>query len=489
MRERLDSRKGPLSELPRPPKASGLPLVGHAYGMAKDPFGHLYRKYREMGPIYRIELVNRRFTVLAGPEANRFFARKSGELFLSEGFWDRFAREVGASEFLINADGETHQRLRRAMKRGFSRDAIVDRLPEVVSLTREIVRQIDDRRPVWVVRLMQRLITQQLGALLCNVRSDDYFDDLRIFINTILNVTVIRRWPRLMLYRPSYRRAHRRVYGFARDVIAVHQSTRRVRPDIIDDLVAAYQSGEIYQTEAELLIAVIGPFLAGMDTVANTLAFMLHALLEHPAALERVRRESAMLLDGAPTMAKLKRCLALQGALRETLRLYPAGPVILRTARKSFDFHGYRVDEGELVMIAITVPHRMSEFHDNPADFDIDRATGDHGEYRASGAFAPFGLGTHACLGSNLGEILMMITMATLVHDHRIRMHPAHYRLTVSVNPVPTPSHFRIRVLPASECGLKAGRYPSPGIGSETLAWGPTLGAPRGTPPSDRSAP
>ena len=41
---------------------------------------------------------------------------------------------------------------------------------------------------------------------------------------------------------------------------------------------------------------MLGPFVAGMDTVANTLAFMLYALLEHPDALERVRQDAAMLL-------------------------------------------------------------------------------------------------------------------------------------------------------------------------------------------------
>ena len=46
--------------------------------MARDPFGYLHRQYLEMGPIFRIRLVNRRFTVLAGLEANQLLANQSG---------------------------------------------------------------------------------------------------------------------------------------------------------------------------------------------------------------------------------------------------------------------------------------------------------------------------------------------------------------------------------------------------------------------------
>lgn len=414
--------------------------------MARDPHRYLYRKYSEMGPIFRIKLVRRRFTVLAGLEANQFFIRESNELFRSTGFWEDFGRAVNAREFLVSIDGPRHRRVRSVMKPGYSREAILDRLPELVSLTRAIAQRHEGGAPVRVVRLTQRLAAQQLGVLLCNVPADEHFDDLRIFIRTVLNVTVIRRWPRLMLYRPSYRRARRRVYQFARELVAQHGSTRCGQPDIIGDLVAAYESGAIYETDDELHIAVIGPFLAGMDTVANTVGFMLYALLKDPEALARVREDAAMLLSGEPTLARLKLCRALLGAVRETLRLYPVVPAVLRTAAKPFAFQGYRVDEGEVVMIAVTVPHHLPEIYANPTAFDIDRFDAEQPEHRTPGAFAPFGLGPHGCLGSNLAEVMMALTVAPLIHDYRIEMTPADYRLKVSVDPSPSPANFQVRL-------------------------------------------
>jgi cytochrome P450 len=407
----------------------------------------LHRKYREIGPIFRIKLIRRRFTVMAGLEANQFFIRESNALFRAAGFWEGFGRAVNAREFLVSIDGPPHRRLRSVMKPGFSKEAVLHRLPEFISLTREIADRYEGGRRIPVVRLTQRLASQQLGALLCNVRADEYFDDLRVFIKTILNATVIGRWPRMMLYLPPYRRARRRAYQFARELVAHHKSTSRAQPDIVDDLLAAYEAGDIYETDDELYIAVIGPFLAGMDTVANTIAFMLYALLHDPSAMERVRQDAATLIGGeGPTVAKLKCCRALLGAIWETLRLYPIVPAVLRSAAEPFCFAGCRVDAGEVVMIATTVPHYLPEIYANPAAFDIDRFQGEQVEPRSAGAFAPFGLGAHSCLGSNLAEVMMALTVATLVHDYRIEMAPSDYALKISANPTPSPTNFRVRL-------------------------------------------
>jgi cytochrome P450 len=98
-------------------------------------------------------------------------------------------------------------------------------------------------------------------------------------------------------------------------------------------------------------------------------------------------------------------------------------------------------------MIAITVPHYLPEIYKNPTSFDIDRFDRDQLEHRTPGAFASFGLGPHACLGSNLAEVMMALTVATLVHDYRIEMEPSDYELKVSVDPGPTPTNFHVRLL------------------------------------------
>ena len=61
---------------PRPLFVHGLPFIGNAWEMGTDPGAFFVKCYREAGPIFRIRLFNKPYTVLAGPEANRFIARE-----------------------------------------------------------------------------------------------------------------------------------------------------------------------------------------------------------------------------------------------------------------------------------------------------------------------------------------------------------------------------------------------------------------------------
>ena len=77
----------PMASLPSSPSArspeeipmvSGWPLVGSALDMAGDLRSFLTRQYRDLGPIFQVRALNRRYIALVGPEANRF-VQKRGE--------------------------------------------------------------------------------------------------------------------------------------------------------------------------------------------------------------------------------------------------------------------------------------------------------------------------------------------------------------------------------------------------------------------------
>ena len=57
------------------PQAPGLPLIGNVFTMVSDLQGFLVQHYRTLGPIFRVRAFNTHFTVLVGPEANRFVAQ------------------------------------------------------------------------------------------------------------------------------------------------------------------------------------------------------------------------------------------------------------------------------------------------------------------------------------------------------------------------------------------------------------------------------
>src|SRR5260370_3813713 len=136
-----------------------------------------------------------------------------------------------------------------------------------------------------------------------------------------------------------------------------------------------------------------------------------------------------------------------RGAMMETVRRYPvAGGRRARVARP-LTLAGYRLEPGPDVEVAMTVPHFLEELYANPLQFDLDRFRPPRNEHRKPGAYAPFGLGDHTCLGAGIAEVQLMVTMATLLSTFALQLDPPAYHLVIEQHPTPVPgNHFRQQV-------------------------------------------
>lgn len=415
----VEWRGGRDARAPLPPFAKGLPVLGSALELLRDCRPFLLANYRKHGPIFRLRAFHQVMTVIAGPDANQFYAQAGAEHLRSRELWQDFAAELG-SDNLINAiDGASHAWQRKVMKSGFARDTLVRRLPEAAEVVNAAVRQLVPGTELVVLPFMQEVVTEQLGLVMTGRAPGPYVGDIRRMIRSALNVLVVRKWPRLLLLLPGYRKARRRVRELAELVIAEHRATLPpARPrDMVDDLLAAHTERPDEYTARDLRVGVVGPYVAGLDTVANTCTFALYALLQDPDALHRVRTEvDAAIASGPLTAEKLKTMPALQGAVMETLRLYPVAALSQRTVTAPFTFHGYRVEAETSLLIATGMTHVLPELFPDPTRFDIDRYEAPRNEHRARGAYAPYGLGAHVCLGAGLAGIQIALIVAQLLH-------------------------------------------------------------------------
>lgn len=328
---------------PLPPDAGGLPLLGGALDLMKDPLQYMVRQYQVLGPVFQVRALNRKFIVLAGPEANLFMSRHGDKYLTGEKTWATFADEINAKHFLAAINGEPHSRLRKIIKKPYSRQNLLNHLPELVEITRKTIAQWPQDKPLVVFPAMQRLGSEQIGHLLLGSGPDDYFDDFVVFMRTLLNAVLGQR-PKLSLQMPGYRRAKERVMTLGQNLLDEHRANPRTEdPDLVDYLLAAEADNRDLLSEAELRLGAIGPYLAGIDTSAGTSSFMLYALLKNPAVIDRLRSEIEEVFAAGPLTAKMARQMPLlTAATIETLRMYPVAPMLPRTVAKPFVFAGYQ---------------------------------------------------------------------------------------------------------------------------------------------------
>ena len=430
------------------PEARGLPFLGIALNLAKDPVAFMAECYRDFGPVFRVRLFGRSITVLAGREANEFVARNGHVCLTSHWLWQPFLEALGSRRAILTMSGKEHLRLRRAYANGYNRSALERSLTAAV-------RVVDDEVSAWqpgtVLRpgaVMQRIVFQQIATSVSGYSAREYMPDILFFVDTLLTA-VFLGIPIHKLRPFRMRQASRRIDELYARVIESHRNRKQGEAGryLIDMIIDVHRSDPELMPETDLKDAVIAPFLAGVDTVGNVCAFMLYELLKRPEVLSRVRDEvDAVLTDDVPTAAQLRGLTVTHQVVMETNRLHPVGPLLVRDALNSFSFDGHKVPAGSRVWLAPQVPHFLADVYRDPEKFDIDRYTPERAEHRQRFAYAPFGVGHHRCLGSGLAEALATLTLGLIVRDAELELLPADYELGKSFNPTPSPdSKFRAR--------------------------------------------
>ena len=439
------------------PQVSGWPLAGSAFEVARDLSSFLVRQYRKLGPIFQFRALNRRFVVLAGPEANRFVQRRGRSHLRSYETWQYFNTAMGAKDALVSMDGPGHVRMRKVQTRAFSRAFIEARLDEVVEVTRRMIARWPRNQPIGAQFAMQGIIAEQIALLTTGVSAQNYLHELTDTLNSLLRVHVTQQSPGWILRLPWRRRARKRLEELYVKVLDHHRRGERTDPDLIDDLLELHEKDPQFFPETDLQLAVLGPFFAGIETAASTSAFMLYALLKHPELLARMRSEADACFDREmPAAGELRELDVTQRVLLETLRLYPAAPALTRTVSNSFEFGGYTVPARARIIVGTTVAHHEPGCFPSPERFDIERYTPQRAEHRQPGAFAPFGLGTHRCLGSSFAEVQIAATLLTIVREVELALDPPDYELEIERKAGQHPARsFRFRALDRRRAGLR----------------------------------
>ena len=98
-------------------------------------------------------------------------------------------------------------------------------------------------------------------------------------------------------------------------------------------------------------------------------------------------------------------------------------------------FEDYELPAGAQLYIATTASHYMSDVFPDPFKFDIDRYLPPRNEHRSPG-YAPYGLGTHRCLGSRWVELHLAVTVLMIAHYFTLEVSPSNYKLRF--NPIPS---------------------------------------------------
>ena len=183
--------------------------------------------------------------------------------------------------------------------------------------------------------------------------------------------------------------------------------------------------------------------------LGDSLSFALYAMASQPELYAKIQSEADALFDNGDPDSKGFTLAAIDVThrfLMECLRMYPVVPMSIRNVMNTCVVEDYELPIGSRLFIATTATHYMADIFPDPFTFDIDRYLPPRNEHRSPG-YAPFGLGTHKCLGSRWMELQLAVNVLMIAHHFTIEVSPANYKLRFSPLPSMKPSKklkFRI---------------------------------------------
>lgn len=415
------------------PEIRGLPLVGHAAALVRDPVRCFHDAVRERGSLVRLRVPGGAITLVAHPDDLRHVLHDRARRYVRGSSVDLIRPMLGNG--LPLSDGEFWLRQRRTMQPLFARGRIAEM---VGTMTRVARRYLDALRPGEEVSTHYLMMRITRDVIVETMFSDSIAGDAEALDEALATIEgYVARYAMLpvaiplWLPLPDQRRFRRAIEVLDRLVYRLLEGRRAADPaaaprDLLDALLRARdpETGAA-MSPREIRDEVVNIFFAGHETTANLMTWATLELTRRPEVEARVAAEvEAAIGAGEIHEEALRRLEYTHATLREVLRLHPPAWIFARQAAEDDELRGHPIRRGTTLLIFPYGTHRLPEFWPEPERFDPERflrdpALGIGGV--KSYAYLPFGAGPHVCIGNHFALTEALIIAAVLARRGRLR--------------------------------------------------------------------
>lgn len=163
--------------------------------------------------------------------------------------------------------------------------------------------------------------------------------------------------------------------------------------------------------------------VAGFETTASTLSFVMHLLAQHPHEQEKVYEELMQRYPSGEELdyGDLQELQRLDMFVKEALRLYP--PVVLlvsRHCRADTTILGQFFPAGCEILAPVWHVHHDSQHWPDPFCFNPERFAPDVSKDHHPGAYMPFGIGPKSCIGNRFAMLELKAALCKLLRKFQV---------------------------------------------------------------------
>ncbi|MFJ9708898.1 cytochrome P450 [Streptomyces sp. NPDC101234] len=416
---------------PIPRAAGSLPLLGHAVQLGRDNLAFIAGLREKYGPLVEITLQpGTRTIVVQDPELIRTMLTDLGPSLDKGRFFEKMGQLMGQS--VVTVAGQEHVRKRRQLQPAFGRAEIA----RYVDLMRgEVDSAVDEWTPGQDLDVREAMVKLSLDMLVKTVFSGsinaETFAQLRRDLSVVMNGVGVRimlpDWfERLPIpFNRRFDRARDDARATINGAIAALQASGHGTGDMLSLLMAATdESTGQPLTEDQICSEILTLAVAGTETTASVLSWVLYELARNPEIESRVLAELGAVLGDRPVAFEdVTRLPYLDRVIKEALRLHHTGWLVTRRTMTETRLGDWTLPPGTELAYCQHALHRDAAYFPDPLTFDPDRWL-DGEQALPQGAFLPFGAGKHKCVGDRFAVTELITAIATVLRRVRLELAP-----------------------------------------------------------------
>jgi cytochrome P450 len=404
-------------------------LLGSTLEALHDPVQFLAGVARERGPIVQVRFGGKKYLILQHPDAISHVLLEQHKRYEKPGATKLLRHFLG--EGLSTSNGDLWLRQRRLMQPAFHSN----RLSGVAEIIQEETTRFIDSMLQRVgddpVDVSHELLRLTISIISRAMFSDPLEEDMELMISTLEDLAAYgSRWMRSLIRvplswpTPANRAFHRNCRTFDDLIWGIINRRRKPSREGMnasqDDMLAhllSFRDARTGQPMSDSLLRdeVTTLFMAGHETTAQTLGWMLFHMASDKSIAEKVRAEQNSVLAGrAAGYEGIHELRYAQQVIHETLRMYPPIWAVVRRTLVEDDLGAMHLQPGTHVLLNIFGLHHHPVFWTDPEKFDPDRFHPDQDQYRPPFLFIPFGGGPRLCLGHQFAMLVMTIVLGRL---------------------------------------------------------------------------
>jgi cytochrome P450 len=413
-----------------PPGPKGLPFIGNYFDFQWQPLHFSRELQRNYGAVATVYFGKSLVLFVFRPEHIRYFLIENSRNFIKQTATGNTGVKLFLGDGLLTIDGDMHRQQRKLVQPAFHKHSVNKSADIITQFAQEMLNTWEYGKVVDIADEMQKLTLRIILKTLFDVDSLEQATRLGHAFDTVLSTGPIRRKifarfiNRQLLTKLS--KDVSVIDAFVYDLIAQRRREEKDTGDILS-LLLTTQEEDVALTDQQVHDHVLTFVAAGHDTVRNTLVWTFYLLSQNPQALEKLLAELHTILAGRlPTLEDLPNMPYLEWVINESWRFYP--PVWAlppRLALNDFELDGYHIPAKTLIIISQWVMHNLPNIWGDPENFRPERWDPTNGQKVPQGAYFPFGLGPHICIGMSYAQLETKLLLTTILQRFTPHLAPS----------------------------------------------------------------